>query len=237
MLKSKTCLAPRTVLGYSFYMTSEQIHSAIASLKEEYRSWKTPAVTVVAQCYHSPFKVLISCLISLRTKDEVTALASQRLFERAGTPREMKDLPVEGIARLIYPAGFYRNKAAQIVAISQRLHNDYGGVVPDEIDELLRFKGVGRKTANLVMTLGFGKPGICVDTHVHRIFNRWGYVSTKSPDETETALRIKLPVEYWIEINDLLVAFGQNHCLPISPHCTTCRLAGMCDRVGVGLSR
>jgi endonuclease-3 len=149
----------------------------------------------------------------------------------------MKDLPVEEIARLIYPAGFYRNKAAQIVDISQRLENDFGGVVPDEIDELLKFKGVGRKTANLVVTLGFGKPGICVDTHVHRICNRWGYVSTKSPEETETVLRKKLPAEYWIEINDLLVAFGQNHCYPVSPRCSTCRLAVLCDRVGVGLSR
>jgi endonuclease-3 len=218
-------------------MEPDNIHSVIAILREEYRSWKTPAVTIVAQCDHSPFKVLVSCIISLRTKDEVTALASGRLFEKAGTPAEMMRLPVEEIARLIYPAGFYRNKAAQIADISQRLENDYGGVVPDEIDELLKFKGVGRKTANLVVTLGFGKPGICVDTHVHRICNRWGYVATKSPDETESALRIMLPAEYWIEINDLLVAFGQNHCLPVSPYCSTCRLAGMCDRRGVDSSR
>jgi endonuclease III len=218
-------------------MNSKDIHIAISILRVEYRSWKTPAVTLVAQCDRSPFKVLISCLISLRTKDDITSLASKRLFERAGTSGEMKDLPVEEIARLIYPAGFYRTKAAQIVDISQRLENDYGGMVPDEIDELLKFKGVGRKTANLVVTLGFGKPGICVDTHVHRICNRWGYVATKSPDETEADLRKKLPAEYWIEINDLLVAFGQNHCHPISPRCSTCRLAGMCDRVGVVLSR
>jgi endonuclease-3 len=218
-------------------MNPEDIHSVIAILREEYRSWKTPAVTIVAQCDRSPFKVLVSCIISLRTKDEVTALASQRLFERAGTPGEMKELPVEEVARLIYPSGFYRNKAAQIVDISQRLENDYGGTVPDEIDDLLKFKGVGRKTANLVVTLGFGKPGICVDTHVHRICNRWGYVSAKSPDETEVALRKKLPAQYWIEINDLLVAFGQNHCLPVSPHCSTCRLAGVCARLGVGSSR
>jgi endonuclease-3 len=218
-------------------MNSKDIHSVFSMLREEYRSWKTPAVTIVAQCGGSPFKVLISCLISLRTKDEVTALASRRLFERAATPREMSALPVEKIAQLIYPAGFYRNKAAQIVAISQRLEDDYGGKVPDEIDELLKFNGVGRKTANLVRTLGFGKAGICVDTHVHRICNRWGYVATKSPNETEAALRKKLPAEYWIEINDLLVAFGQNHCVPISPHCSNCRLVEMCDRVEVALSR
>lgn len=218
-------------------MNPADIHTAVAILREEYRSWKTPAVTIVAQCGRSPFKVLVSCLISLRTKDDVTALASSRLFERAGTPGEMQNLPVEEIARLIYPAGFYRNKAAQILDISQRLVNEYGNTVPDEIDELLKFKGVGRKTANLVVTLGFGKPGICVDTHVHRICNRWGYISTKTPDETERALRNILPGEYWIEINDLLVAFGQNHCRPISPHCSSCRLCGMCDRVGVDVSR
>jgi len=149
----------------------------------------------------------------------------------------MMRLPVEEIARLIYPAGFYRNKAAQIADISRRLENDYGGVVPDDIDELLKFKGVGRKTANLVVTLGFGMPGICVDTHVHRICNRWGYVATKAPDETEAVLRKMLPAEYWIGINDLLVAFGQNHCLPVSPYCSSCCLAGMCDRQGVASSR
>ncbi len=218
-------------------MKPDNIPTAISLLREEYRSWQTPAVTIVAQCERSPFKILVSCLISLRTKDEVTAAASKRLFERAGTPVEMKDLPVDEIARLIYPAGFYRNKAAQIVAIAQRLEIDFVGNVPDEIDELLKFKGVGRKTANLVVTLGFGKPGICVDTHVHRICNRWGYVTTKTPDETERVLRHILPAEYWIEINDLLVAFGQNHCLPRSPHCSSCCLAGLCDRVGVDLSR
>jgi endonuclease-3 len=218
-------------------MIAFDIHAAIRILREEYRFWKTPAVTIVAQCDGSPFKVLVSCIISLRTKDEVTGQASMRLFERAATPEAIQSLPVDEVAGLIYPAGFYRNKALQIVEISKRLMGEYGGVVPDEIDELLKFKGVGRKTANLVVTLGFGKPGICVDTHVHRICNRWGYVSTKTPDETETALRKKLPAEYWIEINDLLVAFGQNHCHPLSPRCSVCRLSEMCAKVGVGASR
>lgn len=218
-------------------MIEFNIHAAIRILREEYRFWKTPAVTIVAQCDGSPFKVLVSCLISLRTKDDVTAQASMRLFERADTPDAMQSLPVEEVAGLIYPAGFYRNKALQIVEISKRLMREYGGRVPDEIDELLKFKGVGRKTANLVVTLGFGKAGICVDTHVHRICNRWGYVSTKTPDETEADLRKKLPAEYWIEINDLLVAFGQNHCFPVSPRCSVCRLAEMCAKVGVGASR
>lgn len=225
-------------MGYPSTMKNcFDIHTAVAILREEYRSWKTPAVTIVAQCDKSPYKVLVSCIISLRTKDEVTACASQRLFERAGSPAEMSCLSVEEIAGLIFPAGFYRNKAAQILEISRRLVQEYAGQVPDELDPLLKFKGVGRKTANLVLTLGFGKPGICVDTHVHRICNRWGYVATTSPDETELVLRKTLPAEYWIPINDLLVAFGQNHCHPVSPRCSTCRLVAMCERNGVAASR
>ena len=218
-------------------MKSSEIHSAIPILRHEYKSWKTPAVTIVAQCEQSPFKVLVSCIISLRTKDEVTAQASARLFNRAGTPHDMLQLEASEISDLIYPAGFYRNKSSQILEISRCLISDYGGSVPGEIDELLKFKGVGRKTANLVVTLGFGKPGICVDTHVHRICNRWGYVATKTPEQTEIALRKKLPPEYWIEINDLLVAFGQNHCHPVSPRCSSCRTAVYCSRVGVLVSR
>jgi len=218
-------------------MKPSEIHSVILTLREEYKLWKTPAVTITAQCEKSPFKVLVSCIISLRTKDEVTALASARLFARAGTPAAMTLLSAAEIAGLIYPAGFYRNKSEQILQISQRLVDEFGGSVPDEIDELLKFKGVGRKTANLVVTLGFGKPGICVDTHVHRICNRLGYVATKTPEETETALRKKLPAEYWIEINDLLVAFGQNHCHPVSPRCSNCCISTFCSRLGVNVSR
>ena len=218
-------------------MKPADIHTVTAILREEYKNWRTPAVTIVAQCNGSPFKVLISCIISLRTKDEVTALASARLFARARTPEAMAGLSVDDISQLIYPAGFYRTKAKQISLLSRRLVEEYCGTVPDDIDELLRFKGVGRKTANLVITLGFGKPGICVDTHVHRICNRLGYVTTKTADETERVLRSQLPPEYWIEINDLLVAFGQNHCYPVSPRCSTCRLSDICERIGVKVSR
>ncbi|HXE96970.1 MAG TPA: endonuclease III [Dongiaceae bacterium] len=218
-------------------MKPDDIHAVIATLREEYKHWQTPAVTIVARCNGSPFKVLISCIISLRTKDEVTAQASARIFARAETPEAMMGLSEDEISRLIYPAGFYRTKAAQIALLSRRLVEEYHGIVPDDIDELLRFKGVGRKTANLVMTLGFGKPGICVDTHVHRICNRLGYVSTKTADETEKVLRSRLPTEYWIEINDLLVAFGQNHCYPVSPRCSTCKIYDVCGRVGVTLFR
>jgi endonuclease III len=220
-----------------FSMKRAQIHTVIETLREEYKGWKTPAVTIVAQCNGSPFKVLISCIISLRTKDEVTAQASARIFVRAETPEAMVELSADEISHLIYPAGFYRTKAEQIVLLSQKLVDEYGGRVPDNLDELLTFKGVGRKTANLVMTLGFGRAGICVDTHVHRICNRLGYVSTKNPEGTEWALRSCLPPEYWIDINDLLVAFGQNHCYPVSPRCSNCRLAGVCDRIGVKVFR
>ena len=218
-------------------MKPAEIHTVIKTLREEYKGWQTPAVTIVAQCDGSPFKVLISCIISLRTKDDVTARASARIFARAQTPEAMTELSSDEISQLIYPAGFYHTKAEQIALLSRRLVEEYGGTVPDNLDELLRFKGVGRKTANLVMTLGFGKAGICVDTHVHRICNRLGYVSTKKPDETEMALRSQLPPEYWIEINDLLVAFGQNQCYPVSPRCSNCKLAGICDRIGVKVSR
>jgi endonuclease-3 len=159
-------------------MKPDDIHSVIETLREEYKNWQTPAVTIIAQCNGSPFKVLVSCIISLRTKDEVTAKASARIFARAQTPEAMTKLSTEEISQLIYPAGFYHNKAGQISLLSQRLMDEYGGVLPDTIEALLEFKGIGRKTANLVMTLGFGKPGICVDTHVHRICNRLGYVST-----------------------------------------------------------
>ncbi len=218
-------------------MKPMDIHVCFTALRQEYTHWQTPAVTIVAQCNGSPYKVLVSCIISLRTKDEVTAAASARLFAVASTPELMIQLPPGEIARLMYPAGFYHTKAEQISLFSRQLVDDYGGVVPDELDTLLRFKGVGRKTANLVLTLGFGKPGICVDTHVHRICNRLGYVMTKNPDETEKMLRLQLPPEYWIEINDLLVAFGQNHCHPVSPRCSTCKVADICDRVGVTVSR
>lgn len=218
-------------------MKPDEIHTVIATLREEYKNWQTPAVTIVAQCNGSPFKVLISCIISLRTKDEVTAKASARIFARAQTPEAMAELSADDIAQLIYPAGFYHNKGEQIALLSRRLMTEYGGTVPDNIDGLLEFKGVGRKTANLVMTLGFGKPGICVDIHVHRICNRLGYVSTKSPDKTEMVLRAQLPKEYWIMINDLFVAFGQNHCHPVSPRCSNCRLFNVCDRIGVTTSR
>lgn len=218
-------------------MKDDEIRDAMAILAEAVKKWCTPAVTIVSQREGDPFKVLVSCILSLRTQDKTTAAASERLFAIAGTPSGLGALPTETIEQAIYPVGFYRVKAAQIKDICRLLQEKYAGRVPDEIDELLTFKGVGRKTANLVVTLGYGKPGICVDTHVHRICNRWGYVQTKTPEQTEFALRGKLPRDYWLVINDLLVTFGQNQCLPVSPHCSTCPVAKMCERVGVKKSR
>lgn len=218
-------------------MKDKEIHRAIRILRRETPQWETPIVTVVAQSSKSPFHVLISCILSLRTQDATTAQASRRLFAFADAPAEMLRLSTKKIERTIFPVGFYRTKAKNIRDICRTLIEKYSGKVPDEIDELLKLKGVGRKTANLVVTLGYGKPGICVDTHVHRISNRWGYVRTKNPKETEFALREKLPKPYWIEYNDLLVTFGQHLCRPISPICSRCPVERYCDKVGVTIRR
>ena len=218
-------------------MKEREIHAAIRILRREVPQWETPIVTLMAQTYGSPFRVLISCILSLRTQDSTTAQASQRLFALADSPQSMLKLTAKKIEKTIYPVGFYRTKAKVIREICAVLIRHYAGRVPDDIDELLKLKGVGRKTANLVVTLGYRKPGICVDTHVHRISNRWGYVRTKKPEETEFALRDKLPKIYWIEYNDLLVSFGQHLCRPISPLCSQCPVDKYCDKVGVTLSR
>ena len=184
-----------------------------------------------------PFRVLIACLLSLRTKDQTTGPAAERLFALADTPAVMLRLPAPAIERAIFPVGFYRTKARVILGVCRDLLEHFGSRVPDTIDELLTLKGVGRKTANLVVTVGFGKPGICVDIHVHRISNRLGYVRTRTPEKTEVALRARLPRRYWIGYNDLLVSFGQNVCAPVSPKCSICPVRGLCPRVGVTRSR
>ena len=219
-------------------MRQYEIHAAIKIVKREIRQWEEPVVGVVARMSaRDPFRILISCLLSLRTKDKTTGEASARLFALAHTPAGLLKLSLKKIERAIYPVGFYRMKAKSIHAICRRLLDVYGGRVPDSIDELVTLSGVGRKTANLVVTVGYKKPGICVDIHVHRISNRWGYVKTKTPEETEEALREKLPKPYWITFNDLLVPYGQHVCLPVSPFCSRCKLIEYCDRVGVTRSR
>lgn len=218
-------------------MTDGDIHACIRVLKKEIRRWKEPVVGVVAKASRDPFQILLSTVLSLRTKDQTTAEASARLFRLATTPRAMLAVPRRAIERAIYPVGFYRTKARHIHDICRDLLARYGGRVPDDIEELLTLKGVGRKTANLVVTLGYRKPGICVDIHVHRISNRWGYIRTKTPERSEAALRGKLPRRYWLIYNDLLVPFGQNLCTPVSPRCSQCKLARYCERVGVVKSR
>jgi endonuclease-3 len=218
-------------------VTNREIHSVIRILRREVPQWETPIVTLMAETYESPFRVLISCILSLRTQDATTARAAHRLFAVADTPEAMLKLSAKRIEKLIYPVGFYKTKAKNIRDICRVLVEKYGGEVPHEIDELLKLKGVGRKTANLVVTLGYKKPGICVDTHVHRISNRWGYVKTATPEKTEFALREKLPKPYWIEYNDLLVSFGQHLCRPISPLCSHCPVKKYCRRIGVTVRR
>ena len=219
-------------------MRPDQIHAALKLVRREVRHWQEPVVGVVARTSaRDPFRILISCLLSLRTKDKTTSEASARLFALAHTPAGLLNLSRRKIERAIYPVGFYRTKAKAIHGICRRLLEVHGGKVPQSIDELITLPGVGRKTANLVVTVGYQKPGICVDIHVHRISNRWGYVKTRTPEETEQALRAQLPKRYWITFNDLLVPYGQNLCQPVSPFCSRCKLITMCDQVGVTRSR
>ena len=218
-------------------VTNRTIHSVLRILRRDAPTWNAPVVTQMASLSRDPYLVLIACLLSLRTKDETTGPAARRLFSLADTPDKMLTLKPAQIQNAIYPVGFYKTKVKTVIDVSRRLIEEYGGQVPDEIEELITFKGVGRKTANLVRTQGFQKLGICVDTHVHRISNRWGYVHTRTPEETEMALRDNLPEQYWIEINDHLVAMGQTICHPTSPKCTQCPLERYCDKVGVVRSR
>jgi endonuclease III len=218
-------------------MENSHIHQMVKILKKELDLGEMPIVSHLAQDQRDPFVILISTLLSLRTKDEVTAEATDRLFALASTPEDMLKVSQAKIAKAIYPVGFYRNKAQTIHHACRELIGRFGSKVPDNLDDLLSIKGVGRKTANLVITLAYGKEGICVDTHVHRISNRLGYVVTKIPDETEMALRDKLPRKHWIIYNTLLVAFGRKTCKPVSPLCSGCPIRQYCDRVGVTISR
>lgn len=192
-----------------------------------------PSVGEVADRTGDPFLVLIATLISLRTREEVTRVAAWRLFALAGDPAALAALPESEIADAIRPAHFAESKARTIGAVARSIHEERGDRVPDTLEGLLALRGVGRKTANLVLTLGFHEPGICVDTHVHRIFNRLGYVATHTPEETEQALRQKLPRRYWIPVNNWLVIFGRNQCTPQSPRCSTCPVLRYCGQIGV----
>lgn len=209
------------------------IQTFIRLVKRQVRDLHVPFIDGLTAKKRDPFKILVSTILSLRTQDATTAQASMRLFALADTAEDMCALEERAIENAIYPVGFYRAKAKTIRELSKKFVDEYDSRVPDTLEELLKLKGVGRKTANLVLTLGYNKYGICVDTHVHRIANRWGYVKTRTPNETEFALREKLPKRYWKEINGLLVGFGQNVCKPVSPLCSRCLLSAMCKKVNV----
>jgi endonuclease-3 len=218
-------------------VTGKSVAKLLRILARESAKWNAPIVALAAQQSQDPFLTLIGCVLSLRTKDETTAAACERLFAKARTPEAMLALAPKTLERLIYPVGFYRTKARVIRGICRDLIDKFGGRVPDDIDDLLTLNGVGRKTANLVVTQAFRKPGICVDTHVHRISNRWGLVASKTPDKTETALREVLPRRHWIDYNTILVAFGQTLCQPVSPWCSRCPIETECPKIGVVHSR
>ena len=204
------------------------IDKIVQSLKEANQP-RSEFVELMEQ-FQDPYLVLIGCILSLRTNDKTTYPATLRMLELAKTPQEMMLVNAEVLAKAIYPVGFYENKAKQIIELSRQIVEELNGKVPDEIEELIKFNGVGRKTANLVLAKGFNKPAICVDVHVHRIFNRLGYVKTKTPEETEFALRKKLPEKYWIDINTLIVTHGQNVCKPQKPDCNKCPICEFCKK-------
>src|SRR3989338_2163909 len=216
----------------------ENLYITIKLLKEECKKYKNPIVTEIADLTQSPFKVLISCLLSLRTKDAVTTLASKRLFEKADSPEKLLNLDIQSIEKLIYPVGFYKTKAKRLKVICKDLIEIHNGKVPDNEQDLLKLKGVGRKTMGIVMCYAFGKNDhIPVDSHVHEISNRIGWVKTKTPNETEIALTKIIPKKYWHDLNDLLVNYGQNICVPVSPYCSKCKINKYCKKVNVKYSR
>ncbi|MBM2837015.1 MAG: putative Endonuclease [candidate division NC10 bacterium] len=213
-------------------VTNRQIGRVLQLVRHAISAWEPPALNKIAEESHDPFRVLISCILSQQTKDHVTEVASARLYRLADRPETILALSERRIARAIYPVSFYRTKARTIREVCRTLLTRFAGRVPDSLEALLSLKGVGRKTANLVVTVGYRKSGICVDTHVHRISN-----TTKTPEQTEMALRAKLPKRHWIYYNDLLVPFGQHLCRPISPFCSRCPVARWCARIGVTIHR
>ncbi len=218
-------------------MKDDDIHIVLRVIKRSTQQWAVPVLEQLAKDGPDPFKILVACILSLRTRDKTTAEASDRLFALATDPFTMTNIDINELEKAIFPVGFYRTKAKQIREISKKICEEFHGKVPDTIEALVKLPGVGRKTANLVKTVGYRTPGICVDIHVHRICNRLGYVTTKLPDETELILRRKLPQKHWIVFNSLLVPFGQNQCTPTSPKCSSCPIDDFCQRVGVVTSR
>ena len=207
-------------------------------LREIYSTLQMPLITEMEESRQTgPFEVLFATVLSLRTKDTTTIDAAQRLFDRYPDAPALMEADEALVRELIYPVGFYKRKAGQIIKIARILVEQYGGEVPDDLEVLLSLPGVGRKTANLVLAKGYGIDAVCVDTHVHRILNRWGYLMTKTPEKTEMYVRAHMDRKYWIELNDILVAYGQNICGPISPLCSKCPITDRCPRLGVKYSR
>ncbi|MCX8093005.1 MAG: endonuclease III [Candidatus Goldbacteria bacterium] len=214
-------------------VSNKNIDIVIKKVKQSIKKYEQPVLERFNKKLNDPYWVLISCLLSLRTKDETTEIATKNLYKAAKTPQQILKLPVKKLKKIIYKTGFYNNKAKAIINVTKKILEEFNGKVPNNLKDLLSLPGVGRKTANLVLTVAFNKMGICVDTHVHKICNRWGYVKTKTPDETEMELRKILPKKYWKKINNYLVLFGQNICLSISPLCSKCPVEKYCPKIGV----
>ena len=206
-------------------------------LKEEVMNYKTPVVDLIEIQTEDPFKVLVATILSARTTDQITTKVVGKLFASVNGLDDLAKLSLAEIEKLIYPIGFYKNKAKYLIELPAAVKKNFNGQIPDSVDELIKLPGVGRKTANLVVAVAFKKPAICVDIHVHRIMNRLGYVETKNPFQTEMALRSKLPEKYWITINSIFVAFGQYLCRPLSPHCSKCKIINYCNQTGVNTKR
>jgi len=206
-------------------------------LKEHFEQNKLPVIDLMAVSQSSPYRLLVAAVLSTRTKDETTSAAAKRLFEIADNFDDLQKLSAQDIEKAVFPVGFYREKARYLLKIADVIKQKFGGEIPQTVEELIQLPGVGRKVANLVVAVAFKKPAVCVDTHVHRIFNRLGFLQTKNPEQTEAALRKKLPQKYWISVNGYMVSYGQDVCTPISPKCSVCKIAPFCKKVGVVKSR
>lgn len=206
-------------------------------LENEVKKYQVPIMDLVATHDDDPFKILVGTILSARTKDETTAKVCKQLFKKVRKPSDFEERSVEDIEKLIYPCGFYKTKARSLKKLPLVLEERFGGEIPQTIEELIELPGVGRKTANLVVSLAFNKDGLCVDTHVHRITNRWGFIRTKTPQESELRLKKKLPKDKWRVVNRVLVAYGQQICTPISPWCSKCPVQKYCEQKGVRSSR
>lgn len=212
---------------------SSEIEKVYEILKQEFHKHRMPVVELIETQTKDPFKVLLTTIMSARTKDETTAMAAKRLFQRVSTPADLDSLSIKEIESLIFPVGFYREKAKNLKKLPQVLNELFAGQIPFSVEELVQLPGVGRKTANLVVAVAFNKPAVCVDIHVHRIFNRLGYLKTSTPLETEMKLREWLPVKYWTTFNSYFVSFGQHICRPINPCCNRCPIYDYCSRIDV----